>query len=119
MCDPNPCGANAKCQPGYDRSGNDRPVCTCLPGYLGNGVTGCIRGECETDDQCADNRACNNYMCTDPCVSECGVNAECNARRHIAVCTCPPNYTGDSLTHCYEKTRSLARFINGARCYSC
>lgn len=43
LCEPNPCGANAICIPGHDRSGQERPVCNCLPGYTGNPLTHCTR----------------------------------------------------------------------------
>ena len=29
ICDPNPCGVEAVCNIGSDRSGKTRPVCTC------------------------------------------------------------------------------------------
>lgn len=43
LCDPNPCGVNAQCQPGYDNNNRERPVCTCLPGYVGNALSSCNR----------------------------------------------------------------------------
>ncbi|XP_019877759.1 slit homolog 1 protein isoform X2 [Aethina tumida] len=101
LCEPNPCGANAKCQPGFDRTNKERPVCTCLPGYTGDPLRGCVRGECTDDSGCADSQACIDYRCQNPCVGQCGVNANCNPRRHIAVCTCPPGYNGDALIQCY------------------
>lgn len=62
LCVPNPCGANAQCQPGYDNQQRERPVCTCLPGHLGDPLRGCTRGECQQDDHCPDNRACIDYQ---------------------------------------------------------
>merc|ERR1739848_260070 len=53
MGSPNPCGIGATCQPGFDRSGNDRPVCTCPPGYRGDPQVSCVRGECEQDSECS------------------------------------------------------------------
>lgn len=41
LCEPNPCGANAKCTPGHDRTGAERPVCTCPTGYRGNALVSC------------------------------------------------------------------------------
>ena len=36
LCNPNPCGPNAFCEPGKDkRTGEDRPVCLCNEGYRG------------------------------------------------------------------------------------
>lgn len=100
LCEPNPCGENAQCQPGYDRTGKDRPVCTCLPGYKGDPLTYCRRGECSTSQDCSNHQACLNYECRDACVGQCGVNADCRARDHVAVCTCPPGFTGDAVSQC-------------------
>lgn len=41
LCEPNPCGTNAKCTPGHDRTGAERPVCTCPSGYIGNALVAC------------------------------------------------------------------------------
>lgn len=62
-----------------------------------------IKPECETDDQCADNRYCNreSKTCEDPCTaSTCGVNAFCSQANHIASCTCITGYVGDPLVYC-------------------
>lgn len=61
LCDPNPCGPNARCEPGYDRYHQDRPVCTCHTGYTGDPLIGCIRGECTEDSHCGDSQACIDY----------------------------------------------------------
>ncbi|KAI8442174.1 hypothetical protein MSG28_005781 [Choristoneura fumiferana] len=45
LCEPNPCGANAKCTPGHDRTGAERPVCTCPSGYIGNALVACRNGD--------------------------------------------------------------------------
>ncbi len=50
LCTPNPCGAGARCQPGNDRSGSDRPVCTCPSGFRGDPLVGCTRGKCKIKD---------------------------------------------------------------------
>lgn len=104
LCKPNPCGSNAICTPGFDRNGNERPVCTCPPGYQGNALSSCTRGECQDDNECPDHRACINYMCVDPCIGKrgvlfllyanfnqiilgkCGSNANCVPKNHLAVC---------------------------------
>ena len=44
LCTPNPCGPGAQCQAGFDRSGTDRPVCTCPAGYRGDPLVSCSRG---------------------------------------------------------------------------
>ncbi|KAL7305336.1 neurogenic locus notch homolog protein 1 [Trichogramma pretiosum] len=101
LCQPNPCGTNAECRPGHDNTGKKRPVCTCPHGYLGNALISCQRGECIQDSECPDNRACINFSCQNPCTGrECGLNASCSPRRHIAVCTCDDGYRGDALFAC-------------------
>ncbi|XP_052891339.1 neurogenic locus notch homolog protein 3-like isoform X1 [Anopheles moucheti] len=100
LCSPNPCGTNAVCTPGYDRSNQERPVCTCPAGYTGNALTSCVRGECQSDAECSDHKACIAYQCVDPCVGQCGVGAQCQAKRHLAVCTCPAGTQGDALVSC-------------------
>ena len=45
LCTPNPCGSGATCQPGSDRSGSDRPVCTCPSGFRGDPLVACTRGK--------------------------------------------------------------------------
>lgn len=73
LCKPNPCGTNSICTPGHDRSGRERPVCTwvifilicgnqltlnssCPPGYTGNALTSCVRGECMSNEECPNHR---------------------------------------------------------------
>ncbi|KAK3913971.1 Neurogenic locus notch-like protein 1 [Frankliniella fusca] len=115
LCDPNPCGENAQCQPGYDRSGKDRPVCTCLPGYKGDPLSYCRRGECSSSSDCGNHQACLNYECRDACAGQCGVNADCRARDHVAVCTCPPGFTGDAVTQCtaLPQARGADSYVSG------
>ncbi|XP_068900468.1 adhesive plaque matrix protein 2 isoform X2 [Tenebrio molitor] len=61
LCEPNPCGANARCEPGYDRTNKERPVCTCHPGYVGDPLVSCNPGECTEDSHCPDSKACIDY----------------------------------------------------------
>lgn len=51
-------------------TGKERPVCTCIPGYTGNPLSRCNRGECQSDNECSENRACINYACVDPCIGQ-------------------------------------------------
>ncbi|CAL8079227.1 unnamed protein product [Orchesella dallaii] len=94
-CSPSPCGLNAEC-----RNSLDRPVCTCLPGHQGNPLTSCRRGECSSDSECPNHNVCENYHCVNPCANKCGANAHCDVRNHVAVCSCPPGYTGNPTTGC-------------------
>lgn len=103
LCKPNPCGTNAQCQPGYDNTGKDRPVCTCLPGYVGDALSYCRRGECTTDSECRGDLICENYECKSVCTGQCGIDAQCTAKQHTAVCSCPPGYTGSALSRCYPE----------------
>lgn len=102
LCRPNPCGTNAQCVPGHDNTGKERPVCTCFAGYTGNPLTYCSRGECQSDSECPDHRACLNYSCVDPCVGQCGTNAVCEPKRHVAVCRCSQGFVGDALVSCRQ-----------------
>jgi len=100
LCNPNPCGTNAQCTPGHDNLRRDRPVCTCLPGYVGNALVSCRRGECITDSDCGASRTCRNNECRNPCEGACGVNANCEQRNHGAVCSCPIGFRGDPFHQC-------------------
>ncbi|GLV36703.1 asperous [Carabus blaptoides fortunei] len=102
LCEPNPCGTNARCQPGYDRTNKERPVCTCPEGYTGDPLRGCTPAECTMDGHCPDDKHCFNYNCVNPCHGQCGAGGICNARRHVAVCTCQEGYAGDALNNCYD-----------------
>jgi len=115
LCNPNPCGDNADCKPGKDRQENDRPVCFCKTGFIGDPLVSCRRGECLDHNDCRGNEACYGHVCVNPCSSTsssgrsssvCGVNAQCMARNHGAVCHCPVGYDGDPLTQC-NPSRSL------------
>ncbi|CAB4057393.1 unnamed protein product [Lepeophtheirus salmonis] len=102
LCKPDPCGDGALCQPGTDRSGNSRPVCTCPQGYRGDPLTKCVRGECENDNECTSNQACFDFKCKDPCTDACGINSECRALNHGAICSCRSGYVGNPLEACRE-----------------
>lgn len=112
LCNPNPCGTNADCVPGSDRSGDPRPVCTCPKAYIGNPLVSCQRGECERPGDCPAHQTCHRYLCQDPCVTEtgpvCGELAECTVRNHQPVCACPPGYEGNPLDECYSPSARFA-----------
>lgn len=59
-----------------------------------------FREECLDDTECRGHLACRNGKCIDPCVGTCGVNANCEARRGVPICTCPPGYTGNPIQSC-------------------
>jgi hypothetical protein len=62
------------------------------------------RPECRTDPECAQNQACLNERCIDPCLvkNPCAPQAQCNTRAHHPVCTCPEGYGGDPYRQCYR-----------------
>lgn len=108
LCDPNPCGQDAECNIGSDRSGQARPICTCPRGYSGNALVACRRGECFNDSECPDHLACFDYKCKDPCKgpdTSCGVNAQCKVVNHGAICSCPQGYQGDPVNGCFRSRR--------------
>lgn len=115
LCNPNPCGPGADCRAGFDRSGTDRPVCTCPAGYRGDPLVSCTRGECINDSECPSDRACYDYNCRSPCEQACGENAECQARNHGAICSCPSGFVGDPLTACRQTRRQQSNVVGFSR----
>lgn len=71
-----------------------------------------IQGECQADNECPDNKACINYSCVDACAGgACGAGAICNAKRHLAVCTCPSGTEGDASVSCSQsRSFPVARY---------
>jgi len=98
-CNPNPCGPNAECIPNGDTAN-----CRCPSGYQGDPFTFCKKGECEFDHDCPHLLACFDFKCKDPCLGTCGTAAVCQVKDHRPICSCPPRYTGDPLTHCKKRT---------------
>uniref|UniRef100_A0A1A9ZCQ5 EGF-like domain-containing protein n=1 Tax=Glossina pallidipes TaxID=7398 RepID=A0A1A9ZCQ5_GLOPL len=107
---PGVCGINAEC-----RISNHVPTCHCSPGYTGNPLSSCrvipeleptprsppnCRPECIISSDCAQNMACQNQKCIDPCPGTCGTLARCQVINHYAACSCPPGYTGDPFNSC-------------------
>jgi len=102
-----------------------RAVCTCPPRHEGNPLSqtnirdgsqaGCRRLECVEHSDCPSNRACHLTKCVDPCSLSgiCGLNAECTARDHRPICSCPRNHRGSSLQRC---TRLTKDYVCGESC---
>lgn len=93
-CLPSPCGPNSQC-----RNANGQPVCSCVPGFIGNPPT--CRPECIINSECNQNKACVNQKCIDPCPGSCGIGAHCQVVNHSPICSCPALYTGNPFTRCY------------------
>lgn len=100
-CDLILCGRNAECQ-----SDNHKATCTCNQGFIGDSYDdkmGCQPIECETSDQCSDEKICDNHKCRIACIAynPCGTNAICSTNHHVQVCTCQPGYSGDPKSGCH------------------
>lgn len=92
-CVPSPCGPNSECQ-----LINDHPSCSCQVSYIGSPPN--CRPECVVNTDCPSNLACITEKCRDPCQGSCGFNAECKVQNHIPICSCLPDFTGNSFTEC-------------------
>lgn len=93
-CNPSPCGPFSEC-----RDVGGIPRCSCAPTYVGTPPL--CRPECVVNSECQANRACVSRRCVNPCTLACGVDAECRVINHNPVCSCPAQYTGDSLSICF------------------
>ncbi|KAK3931322.1 Fibrillin-1, partial [Frankliniella fusca] len=94
------CGRNAECA-----ARDHTALCSCKPGHHGNPTDdkiGCQPIECRSDDDCSNDKLCDNFMCKIACLVEnpCGRNALCSAQGHRQVCFCQPGYTGDPHAGC-------------------
>lgn len=58
--------------------------------------------ECLVSSECAQDKACANQRCIDPCPGTCGFNAKCTVINHNPICTCPAGQQGDPFVSCYE-----------------
>ena len=95
-CQPSPCGPNADC-----RVLEQRPVCTCYPGYYG--APPACRPECVINSECAPSLACINLQCGDPCAGVCGLGALCDVVNHNPICSCPEGFIGDPFSSCRRR----------------
>lgn len=98
-CVPTPCGPNSHCH-----EVNDHAVCSCQSDYIGMPPN--CKPECEVSSECAQNKACINKKCVDPCPGTCGENALCKVVNHNPICSCSRGYTGDPFIGC---TREISK----------
>ena len=111
QCNPSPCGPNSKC-----REFNGQPVCSCQETYIGSPPN--CKPECTVNSECAQNKACHKFRCTNPCAGTCGLNARCEVINHNPICSCPQDMTGDPFTKCnLSKTISYFIYIHLLYCY--
>lgn len=99
-CVPSPCGPYSNC-----RVVNDHAVCSCEANYIGTPPA--CKPECIVSTECAQNKACINNKCRDPCPGTCGINAKCQTINHNPICSCPSNYVGDPFVRCILEDSKL------------
>lgn len=101
-CIPSPCGPNSICTPAPNK---DSPICACQPTF--EGAPPNCRRECSTSEDCAADKACINYKCSDPCPGSCGLQAICTVRFHTVMCSCQDGYSGDPFTSCLPQIQQI------------
>lgn len=99
-CQPSPCGPFSQC-----RVVNGHAVCSCQTNYIGAPPT--CRPECTVSTDCAQDKACINQKCRDPCPGTCGLNARCNVINHNPICSCPPGQVGDPFVRCIQEESKI------------
>lgn len=97
-CLMNICGKNANCD-----AINHAGSCSCLPGYTGNPILGCIQIQsCRVDKQCPNGAKCYNSICSTSCSS----NRDCLDSelciQNVCQPTCKSNATCGSDMFCYN-----------------
>lgn len=75
-------------------------MCSCSSGYIGSPPN--CKPECLVSTDCAQDKACLNQKCVDPCPGTCGLNARCTVVNHNPICSCPIKYIGDPFVRCIE-----------------
>ena len=96
----NPCATNAIC-----KGQNHAASCRCPQGLVGDPYVKCETVECNINEDCADNKACVQHHCVNPCHFDnlCAPTAICTAINHAASCHCPSGFVGDPLVLCSPK----------------
>ncbi|SPP80067.1 blast:Fibrillin-1, partial [Drosophila guanche] len=91
------CGRNAECV-----ARSHSPDCICKDGFFGDAKSGCRKIECNSDEDCSNDKSCDNHMCKIACLigQPCGENALCTTEHHQQVCHCQPGFSGDPRVRC-------------------
>lgn len=111
-CSTSICGQNSQC-----REINNQAVCSCLPTYLG--LPPACRPECVVIAECAQDQACMNQKCVNPCVGVCGLRATCQVLNHNPICTCPAAHTGDPFVSCVFVASTPPVIVNACQPSPC
>lgn len=76
------CGRHAECS-----AVEHQPICTCESGFHGNPQVGCHKIECYKNEDCTNDKICEDHMCKISCLANnpCGPNALCSAENHKQV----------------------------------
>jgi hypothetical protein len=95
---PSVCGQNAHCD-----AINHARSCSCLPGFTGNPVLGCIQiHSCRFDKQCPSGAKCHNNICSITCSS----NRDCLSSelciQNICQPSCKSNSTCGDQMFCFN-----------------
>jgi hypothetical protein len=100
-------------------------ICECPTDYVQNARGECAKitylppppSGCTRDSECKLTERCLNRKCVDACLNEqCGINAQCKALNHAAVCICPPGYEGDPRVHCSVPPPPLTGCSSNSEC---
>lgn len=112
-----PCLLNSNCGPNADcYVERNQPLCRCRSGFEGDAYEGCNAVECRYNGDCPQDKECHAHRCINPCYSKtnCGTNAVCLVRNHIAVCKCEQGFIGSPYVEC--KPEIIAECFVDADC---
>lgn len=66
------------------------------------------KGECTSNEQCADQLACIEGTCINPCSKlPCGANAYCEPENHAAWCRCTVGFKESANGECVSGKKTL------------
>lgn len=105
VCETDTCASTAQCV-----GRNHQPICSCLPGTVGNPYVECARylepPQCTSDSECPSHMTCVNRICENPCSRSnvCDAQQVCTVLDTVPVrsivCRCPPDMITDSQGRC-------------------